>query len=77
VAVLVCLIWLEQSEVLFVLFQRKNESALENIIAMVADVLDQACATQKARRAKLININSPWAAKVYFLVVRKKFWKDD
>jgi len=35
--------------------------------------LEQACTTQKARRAKLININSPRAAKVYFVVVWKKF----
>ena len=38
--------------------------------------LQQACTTQKARRAKLININSPRAAKVYFVIVWKKFWKD-
>jgi len=37
----------------------------------------QVCTTQKAWRAKLININSPWAAKVYFVVVWKKFWKNN
>jgi len=37
------------------------------------NLLQQACTTQKARRAKLININSPRAAKVYFVVVWKKF----
>jgi len=35
--------------------------------------LGQAYTTQKARRAKLININSPRAAKVYFVIVWKKF----
>jgi len=35
--------------------------------------LKQACTTQKAPRAKLININSPRAAKVYFVIVWKKF----
>ena len=38
--------------------------------------LHQACTTQKARKVKLININSPRAAKVYFVIVWKKFWKD-
>jgi len=37
------------------------------------DPVQQACTTQKARRAKFININSPRAAKVYFVVVWKKF----
>jgi len=40
------------------------------------EFLVQACTTQKARRAKLININSPWAAKVYFVIVWKKCWND-
>jgi len=46
------------------------------VLAIFVDVVGQACTTQKARRAKLININSPRAAKVYFVIVWKKFWKD-
>jgi len=39
--------------------------------------VQQVCTYQKAQRAKLININLPWAAKVYFVVVWKKFWNDN
>ena len=48
----------------------------ENLKMMNLVTVQQACTTQKARRAKLININSPRAAKVYFVIVWKKFWKD-
>ena len=48
-------------------------SGFKKGMGAVENRLEQACTTQKARRDKLININSPRAAKVYFVVVWKKF----
>jgi len=48
-----------------------QECGLDKLLSLL-----QACTTQIAPRAKLINIISPQFAKVYFVVVWKKFWKD-
>jgi len=51
--------------------QRLSRSCLWMILVTLIKSAEQACTTQKARKAKLININSPRAAKVYFVIVEE------